>query len=190
LSVEVLTQRGLQTFYVLFFIHLGSRKVEVAGITMHPNEQWMQQIARNVTMDGWGFLGKCRYLLHDRDAKYTESFRAIIKAGGVEPIALPARSPNLNAYSERWVRSVKDECLSKLILFGENSLRRALQNYLVHYHEERNHQGKNNVLLFPQVCKSSRRSGAMSRTAWRAVTLLSSRGSVMTNSNQNLRRVN
>jgi transposase InsO family protein len=156
LSVEVLTQRGLQTFYVLFFIHLGSRKVEVAGITMHPNEQWMQQIARNVTMDGWGFLGNCRYLLHDRDAKYTESFRAIIKAGGVEPIALPPRSPNLNAYSERWVRSVKEECLSKLILFGERSLRRALKNYLAHYHEERNHQGKNNVLLFPQALASRR----------------------------------
>jgi len=151
LSVEVLTQRGLQTFYVLFFIHFESRKVEVAGITQHPNEQWMQQIARNVTMDGWGFLGNCRYLLHDRDAKYTESFRAIIKASGVEPIALPPRSPNLNAYSERWVRSVKEECLSKLILFGERSLRRALQNYLAHYHEERNHQGKNNVLLFPRL---------------------------------------
>jgi putative transposase len=151
LSVEVLTQRGLLTFYVLFFIHLGSRKVEVAGITLHPNEQWMQQIARNVTMERWGFLGDCRYLLHDRDAKYTESFRAIMKAGGVEPVVLPARSPNLNAYSERWVRSVKEDCLSKLILFGERSLRRALQNYLAHYHEERNHQGKNNVLLFPRV---------------------------------------
>jgi putative transposase len=91
------------------------------------------------------------YLLHDRDSKYTESFRAIIKASGVEPIALPPRSPNLNAYSERWVRSVKEECLSKLILFGERSLRRALQNYLAHYHEERNHQGKNKVLLFPRV---------------------------------------
>jgi len=150
-SVEVLTHRGLLTFYVLFFIHLETRKVEVAGITAHPNERWMQQMARNVAMDGWGFLGNCRYLLHDRDTKYTESFRAIIKAGGVESVALPPRSPNLNAYSERWVRSAKEECLSKLILFGERSLRRAVQNYLVHYHQERNHQGKNNVLLFPQV---------------------------------------
>jgi transposase InsO family protein len=157
LSVEVLTHRGLLTFYVLFFIHLASRKVEVAGVTVHPNEQWMQQVARNVTMEGWGFLGNCRYLLHDRDAKYTESFRAIIKASGIEPVALPARSPNLNAYSERWVRSVKEECLCKLILFGERALRRALQNYLVHYHEERNHQGKSNVLLFPQV-RASRRA--------------------------------
>jgi len=98
-----------------------------------------------------GFSGQLPVLLHDRDAKYTESFGAIIKAGGVEPVALPPRSPNLNAYSERWVRSVKEECLSKLILFGERSLRRALHNYLAHYHEERNHQGKNNVLLFPRV---------------------------------------
>src|ERR1700688_832439 len=102
-------------------------------------------------MEGCGFLGKCRYLLHDRDAKYTAAFRAIIKAGGVEPVALPPQSPNLNAYSERWVRSAKEECLSQLILFGERSLRRAVQNYVAHYHQERNHQGKNNVLLFPQV---------------------------------------
>ena len=113
----------------------------------------MRQIGRNVTMDGWGFLGNCRYLLHDRDAKYTASFRATIKAGGVKPVALPAQSPNLNAYAERWVRSVKQECLSKLILFGEGSLRRALRHYLAHYHQERNHQGMGNVLLFPAVPK-------------------------------------
>jgi putative transposase len=150
-SVEVLTLRGLVTFYVLFFIHLESRKVELAGVTTHPDERWMQQMARNATMEGWGFLGNCRYLLHDRDTKYTESFRAIIKAGGVKPVALPPRSPNLNAYSERWVKSVKEECLSRLILFGEGALRRALQHYLAYYHQERNHQGKDNVLLFPQV---------------------------------------
>jgi transposase InsO family protein len=155
-SVEVLTLRGLVTFYVLFFIHLESRRVEVAGITAHPKERWMQQMARNVTMEGWGFLGNCRYLLHDRDAKYTESFRAIITASRVEPVALPPRSPNLNAYSERWVRSVKEECLSRLILFGEGALRRALQHYVTHYHQERNHQGKDNVLLFPRPGQTRR----------------------------------
>ena len=76
----------------------------------------MQQIARNVTMEGCGALRDCRYLLHDRDTKYTQSFRAIIASGQVEPLVLPARSPNLNAYAERWVRSVKEECLSKVIL--------------------------------------------------------------------------
>ena len=150
-TVEVLTLRGLVTYYVLFFIHLESRRIEVAGITPHPNESWMKQIARNVTMDEWGFLESRRYLIHDRDTKFTDSFRAIVKSSHVEPLKLPAQSPNLNAHAERWVKSVKDECLSKLILFGEASLRRALREYLVHHHTERNHQGKGNVLLFPTV---------------------------------------
>src|SRR4029077_19182766 len=132
-TVEVLTLRGLVTYYVLFFIHLESRKVEIAGITVHPNEQWMQQMARNVTMEGCGTLRDCRYLLHDRDTKYTISFRAIIESGRVKTLPLPARSPNLNAYAERWVKSVKEECLSKIIVFGERSLRRALSEYVAHY---------------------------------------------------------
>jgi len=129
-TVEVLTLRGLVTYYVLVFIHLESRRVDIAGITPHPNEAWMKQIARNVTMHEWGFLESCRYLIHDRDTKFTDSFRAIVRSSDVEPLKLPARSPNLNAYAERWVKSVKDECLSKLILFGEDSLRRALRDYL------------------------------------------------------------
>ena len=156
-SVEVLTLRGLVTYYVLFFIHLESRRVEIAGITPHPNEAWMKQIARNVTMHEWGFLEGCRYLIHDRDTKFTDSFRTIVKSGHVKPLKLPARSPNLNAYAERWVKSVKDECLSKLILFGEKSLRRALYEYLIHFHTERNHQGKDNVLLFPVAMKAGKR---------------------------------
>ena len=153
-TVEVLTLRGLVTYYVLFFIHLDSRKVEVSGLTPHPNERWMQQIARNVTMGDWGFLNSCRYLIHDRDTKYCQSFRDIIESGDVKTLPLPARSPNLNAFSERWVKSVKDDCLSKLILFGEASLRRALREYLVAYHAERNHQGKGNVLLFPTATQA------------------------------------
>jgi transposase InsO family protein len=149
-TAEVLTLRGLITYYVLFFIHLESRRVVIAGITVSPDEPWMQQIARNATMEGCGALRACRYLLHDRDTKYTQSFRTIIASGQVEPLVLPARSPNLNAYAERWVRSVKQECLSKVVLFGERSLRRALSEYVEHYHAERNHQGKGNVLLFPR----------------------------------------
>jgi putative transposase len=106
-TAEVLTLHGLVTYYVLFFIHLESRRVDIAGVTVHPDERWMRQIARNMTMEGYGALRDCRYLLHDRDTKYTQSFRAIIASGGVEPLVLPARSPNLNAYAERWVRSVK-----------------------------------------------------------------------------------
>jgi putative transposase len=106
-------------------------------------------MARNVTMKDSGFLINRRYLLHDRDSKYCSSFRQVIEAGSVKTLVLPPRSPNLNAYAERWVRSVKEECLGKLILLGEGSLRRALRHYEAHYHEERNHQGKDNVLLFP-----------------------------------------
>jgi hypothetical protein len=155
-TVEVLTLRGLVTYYVLFFIHLESRKVDITGITIHPDERWMQQIARNVTMEGCGTLRDCRYLVHDRDTKCTVSFRTIIESGQVETLPLPARSPNLNAYAERWVRSVKEECLSKLILFGERSLRRALREYVAHYHAERNHQGKSNVLLFCRLTETRR----------------------------------
>jgi len=155
-TAEVLTLRGLVTYYVLFFIHLESRRVAIAGITIHPDEPWMKQMARNATMEGCGVLRDCQYLLHDRDTKYTQSFRAIIASGQVEPLALPARSPNLNAYAERWVRSVKEECLSKVILFGERSLRRALSEYVEHFHAERNHQGKGNVLLFPRSANTRR----------------------------------
>src|SRR5215467_337280 len=149
-AAGVLTVRGLVTYYVLFFIHLDSRRVDIAGITIHPDEPWMKQIARNATMEGCGILRDCRYLLHDRGTKYTQAFRAIIASGQVKPLLLPACSPNLNAYAERWVRSVKEECLSKVILFGERSLRRALSEYVEHYHTERNHQGRENVLLFPR----------------------------------------
>ena len=140
-TAEVLTLRGLMTYYVLFFIRLESRRVNIAGITIYPNEPWMKQMARNVTMEGCGILRDRRYLLLDRDTKFTQSFRAIIASGQVEPLALPARSANLNAYAERWVRSVKEECVSKVIRFRERSLRRALSEYVDHYHEERNHQG-------------------------------------------------
>jgi integrase-like protein len=109
----------------------------------------MEQMARNVTMDDTGILGNCKYLLHDRDSKYCPGFLHLVGEGNVKTLALPPKSPNLNAYAERWVRSVKDECLSKLILFGERSLKRALHHYELHYHQERNHQGKDNMLLFP-----------------------------------------
>src|SRR5262245_54873022 len=150
-TAEVWTLGGLVTYYILFFIHLGSRKVHIAGMTPHPNAAWMMQIARNIIMEEWGFLSPGQYLIHDRDGKYCPAFQQIIDTAGVTRVPLPPRSPNLNAYAERWVRSVKEECLSRLILFGEASLRYALAQYVVHFHHERNHQGKGNVLLFPTV---------------------------------------
>src|SRR6266511_4196549 len=158
-TAEVWTTAGLVTYYVLFFIHLASRKVHIAGVTPHPNEAWMVQVARNVTMEEWGFLSPGQHLIHDRDGKYCPAFQQIIDAAGVKRVPLPPRSPNLNAYAERWVRSVKEECLSRLILFGEGSLRHALQAYVEHYHHERNHQGKENFLLFPWTSQRSQGKG-------------------------------
>ncbi len=148
-TVEVFTATGLITFYVLFFLQVGSREVHIAGVTPHPDEHWMKQVARNVTMDGWGFLQGQRYLILDRDSKFCAAFRHLIQWAGMKLIRLPPRSPNLNPHAERFVRSVKEECLSRLVLFGEAGLRRALREYVAYYHKERNHQGKGNVLLSP-----------------------------------------
>ncbi len=148
-TTEVITPVGLITYYILFFIHIGSRKITIAGITPHPNERWLKQIARNVTMDGWGCLSDCRYLIHDRDSKFCKSFRSIIASMGIKPIRLPPQSPKMNSFAERFVRSIKEECLNRFIFFGEESLRIGIVEYTEHYHEERNHQGKDNLLLIP-----------------------------------------
>src|SRR6202171_1892680 len=137
-TVEVLTWRGLATYYVLFFIHLESRRVTLAGLTRHPTSEWMLQMARNATDGSSGVLRGLRYLLHDRDTKFCAAFLNVLRSSGIRPLALPPRSPNLNAFSERWVSSVRQECLSKLILFGEASVRRALNECIEHYHFERN----------------------------------------------------
>jgi len=156
-TVEVLTWRGLSTYYVLFFLHLESRRITLAGMTRHPTEAWMTQMARNAVDDTSGGLRQCRYVLHDRDAKFCAAFDDVLASDGIRCLRLPPRSPNLNAFDERWVRSVKQECLSKLILFGENSLQRALSEFIAHFHSERNHQGKGNVLLFPAPEEESHR---------------------------------
>jgi putative transposase len=158
-TAAVWTLGGLVTYYVLFFLHLGSRQVHVAGVTPHPTEAWMVQVARNVTMEEWGFLSPGQYLLHDRDTKCCAALQHLIDDAGVERVVLPPRSPNLNAYAERWVRAVKEECLSRVSLFGEASLRHALAQYIEHYHHERNHQGQGNVLLFPVVSPGTTHQG-------------------------------
>ena len=158
-TVEVLTWRGLATYYVLFFLNLETRRVTLGGITRHPTEAWMVQMSRNAVDDTSGALRQCRYVLHDRDAKFCAAFVEVLASEGIRCLKLPPRSPNLNAFAERWVRSVKQECLSRLILFGERSLQRALTEYIAHFHSERNHQGKGNRLLFPApaLAKSPRR---------------------------------
>ena len=119
----------------------------------------MWQVARNVTMADWGFLEPEQYLIHDRDGKFCPASQCLIDTAGVKRVALPARSPNLNAFAERGVRSVKDECCSNLILFGEGALRHALQEYVEHYQRERPHQGKNNVVLIPAADYGRQRDG-------------------------------
>lgn len=149
-TVEVFTARGLVTYYVLFFIDLGTRIVHIAGITANPNEQWMVQIARNLTMNDEPFFEGKKFLIHDRDSKYSKKFRKIFEHYGVKAIRLPPYSPNLNAFAERWVGSIKSECLERLILFGRGSLERAVQQYVMHYNFERTHQGKNNEILIDE----------------------------------------
>ncbi len=149
LTVEVWGMRGLVTFYVLVVIELSSRRVYFAGATLNPNTEWMMQIARNLTDPVDGFVSDKRFIIIDRDRKYCDAFQALLKNAGTEPLRLPPRSPNLNAWIERFVRSIKEECLSKMIFFGERSLRRAVTQYLAHYHAERNHQGLDNRLIDP-----------------------------------------
>ncbi len=148
-TAEVWTGRGLMTYYVLSCMRVASRQVCIAGITTSPDQRWMEQMARNLSLAEVGFLSGCRYLLHDRDTKFCAAFDGVLEAMGIRSIKLPPHSPNLNAHLERWHRSVLEECLSKLILFGERSLWHALYEYVSHFHAERNHQGKDNVILFP-----------------------------------------
>jgi putative transposase len=149
LTVKVWTDRGLVTRYLLFVISLADRVVNIAGITTRPDESWMLQIARNVTDAQSGALYAKRYLIIDRDTKYSEQFRRLIGDSGTKVIRLPPMSPNLNAYAERFVRSIKDECLDRMIFVGQASLRHAVAEYLSHYHAERNHQGLENRLIVP-----------------------------------------
>ena len=151
-TTEVWSRFGLVTYYILFFIHLGTRRIHIAGITPYPDQRWMAQIARNVTdfEDGMLLQNTCRYLIHDRDSKFCEHFDAQLRLEDIEIVKLPPHSPDLNAYAERFILSVKSECLDRMILFGEKSLRHVLKEYAAHYHFERNHQGVGNTFLFSQ----------------------------------------
>jgi len=136
---------------VLFFIELSTRRVEVAGISSQGNGLGMSQIARDLTdpVDGL-FLGK-RYLIHDRDPLFTTEFLSMLAEVGIESVKLPPRSPNLNAYAERFVRTIKESCLERMILFGEGSLRKVIREFVAHYHLERNHQGLGNRLITAEL---------------------------------------
>jgi transposase InsO family protein len=148
-TTAVWTLGGLVTYDVLFFIHFETRQVHIAGVTAHPHETWMQQMARNLTMDEWGILKPGQYLIHDRDTKCCAALKQMLDEAGVQRVPLPPRSPWLNAFAERWIQSVKTEVLSQMILFGDRSLHHALSEYITPYRTERPQQGKGNGMLFP-----------------------------------------
>jgi transposase InsO family protein len=146
-TVEVLTLAGLRRYFVLFVLELKTRRVKISGIHRQPYGGWMEQMARNLTDTVDGFLRRTGHLIHDRDPLFTRAFDEILKRRGVQPIRLPSRSPNLNAYAERFVRSIKEECLNRVVVLGEGHLRLVIHEYVEHYHRERNHQGLDNQLL-------------------------------------------
>ena len=148
-TMEVWTKEGLTTFYLLFVMEIATRRVYFGGCTPNPDDPWMMQMARNLTDVTDGFLLGKRYLLMDRDAKFSEEFRSILKQSGTESVRLPPRSPNLSPHIERFMLSVKGECLQRMVLFGEESLRRAVRDFLAHDHAERNHPSLDNRLIGP-----------------------------------------
>jgi len=148
-TVEVWTAMGLTRYIVFFVIELATRRVHIAGIASEPDSAWVVQCGRQLTDPVDGFPAGKRFLLHDRGPLFTEVFRETLAATSVETVRLPPKSPNLNAFAERFVRSIKESCLNRLILVGEAWLRRAVREFVAHYHQERNHQGLGNLLIFP-----------------------------------------
>jgi transposase InsO family protein len=144
---DVWSWLGKKTIYVLFAIHLGTRRVHIMGMSEHPDERFMMQTARNVTAEGgWMHEVGAKRIIFDMDTKYCESWGRIMEEGGVKRIPLPEDSPNLNAFAERWVRSVKTEMLRKVIVLGEGGLRHVMDEYVRHFNSERPHQGIKNTI--------------------------------------------
>jgi len=139
---------------------------EIAGIIRQPEKDWMSQIARNLTDCDDGFRNGSRHLIHDRDPLFATSFRELLRSSGVEAVKLSARSPNLNAYAERFVRSIKSECLAQIIPLGERHLRHVLKEYTEHYHIERNPQGLGNRLVEARQGVVDMTSAVVRRKGW------------------------
>jgi len=148
-TIEVWTTGGLVTYCLLFVMEVATRRVHFVGCTTNPDTAWMKQAARELTNFEDGFLNSKRCLLMDRDSKFCPAFKAMLENEGVNPVPLPPKSPDLNAHLERFFGSLKSEALDRMIFFGEKSLRRAVNAYLEHYHEERNHQGLDNQIIKP-----------------------------------------
>jgi putative transposase len=131
-TIEVWTRKGLTRFVVLFLIDLSTRKVELAGLARQANGLWMSQIARNLSDADEGFLLGKRYLIQDRDPLFTTDFAETLGTIGVQSVKLPPHSPNLNSSAERFVRTIKESCLERMVLFGEGSLRKTIHEFIEH----------------------------------------------------------
>ncbi len=149
-TTEVWTARGLVTYYTLFVIHHATRAVRIVGTTVNPGATFVEQCAKLLTDPIDGFLRNAQFLIVDRDTKFTAAFHAVPKDAGVRTTRCPASVPNCNAIAERFVKSIKDECLNRMILFGSASLDRALREFEAHYNSERNHQRRGNTLIDPE----------------------------------------
>jgi transposase InsO family protein len=136
----------LVTYYVAFLLEMRSRRIQVVGCTPHPNEAFVIQCLRRATGDT-GLLSEGRVLLCDRDPKWSSAVVRWLETAGVRVVRTPPSAPNCNAYAERFVRSIKEECLNRMVPLGERHLRRTLQEFALHYHRERNHQGLANELI-------------------------------------------
>ena len=176
-NVEVWTPRGLVTMSLLFVMELKTRRVHFAGITdVGDSGASMRQMAKNMTDCEDGFLlGKTR-LIMDNDTRFSEAFCKTLADEGIESVKIAPATPNMNAYIERFMRSIKEDCLNRMIFFGQDSLRKAVTEYLIHYHEERNHQGLDNQLIIrfekpPDITKpieTTERLGGMLKSYRRA----------------------
>src|SRR5262249_25537687 len=146
-TTEVWTWRGLVTFYTVFAIDLASRRVQILGSTPYTDALFMQQIVRTLTMVEADAVPPPNVVICDRDRKWSGDVRRRLQDAGIDVVLIPERAPNANAYAERFVRSIKEECLNRLIPIGEQHFRRAVTEYVEHYHGERNHQGLENQLI-------------------------------------------
>ena len=163
--VEALGLTGTIRYMVFFVIVAKTRVVEIAGIAANPDGEWMKQMARNLTDTVDGFLRDATYLIHDRDPLFTAAFEGILKERGVKCAKIPAQSPNCNPHAERFVETIKYECLNHLVLFGERHLRHVIKEFMAHYHRERFHQGLGGQLIEKDSASASsnRATGKVTR---------------------------
>jgi putative transposase len=146
-TTEVWTWQGLVTYYTVFIIDLASRRAQILGSTPHPEALFMQQIVRTLTMAEAGVVSRRQVLICDRDRKWSQDVRRRLRDAGIRVVLIPERAPNANAYAERFVRSIKEECLDRIIPIGERHFRHVITEFVAHYHRERNHQGLDNRLI-------------------------------------------